>query len=56
MTIDTNTVVSMTEANQSFPKVTHTADEIEDNTKAEVLASASKLMDFYDDAFKELSK
>ena len=80
MTIDTNTVVSMTEANQNFSKVTRIADQygravvfknntprylviqfaiadqVEDAAKSEVLASASKLMDLYDDAFKELAK
>ena len=80
MIIDTNTVVSMTEANQNFSKVTRIADQygravifknnaprylviqfaiadqIEDATKSDVLASASKMMDLYDDAFKELAK
>ncbi len=80
MTIDTNTVVSMTEANQNFSKVTRIADQygravvfknnaprylviqfaiadqVEDAAKSEVLASASKIMDLYDDAFKELAK
>ncbi len=80
MTIDTKTVVSMTEANQNFSKVTRIADQygravvfknnaprylviqfaiadqVEDAAKSEVLASASKLMDLYDDAFKELAK
>ncbi len=80
MTIDTKTVVSMTEANQNFSKVTRIADQygravifknnaprylviqfaiadqVEDAAKSEVLASASKLMDLYDDAFKELTK
>ena len=79
MTIDTNTVVSMTEANQNFSKVTRIADQygravvfknnaprylviqfaiadqVEDAAKSEVLASASKMMDLYDDAFKELA-
>ena len=80
MTIDTNTVVSMTAANQNFSKVTRIADQygravvfknnaprylviqfaiadqVEDAAKSEVLASASKIMDLYDDAFKELAK
>ena len=80
MNIDTNTVVSMTEANQNFSKVTRIADQygravvfknnaprylviqfaiadqVEDAAKSEVLASASKMMDLYDDAFKELAK
>ena len=80
MTIDTKTVVSMTEANQNFSKVTRIADQygravvfknnvprylviqfaiadqVEDAAKSEVLASASKLMDLYDDAFKALAK
>ncbi len=80
MTIDTNTVVSMTEANQNFSKVTRIADQygravvfknntprylviqfpiadqVEDAAKSDVLASASKMMDLYDEAFKELAK
>ena len=80
MTIYTKTVVSMTEANQNFSKVTRIADQygravvfknnvprylviqfaiadqVEDAAKSEVLASASKLMDLYDDAFKALAK
>lgn len=80
MTIDTNTVVSMTEANQNFSKVTRIADQygravvfknnaprylviqfaiadqIEDAAKSDVLASAGKMMNLYDDAFKELAK
>ncbi len=80
MTIDTNTVVSMTEANQNFSKVTRIADQygravvfknnvprylviqfpiadkVEDATTPEILASAEKMMDLYDDAFKELAK
>ena len=80
MTIDTNTVVSMTEANQNFSKVTRIADQygravvfknnvprylvlqfaiadqIVDAAKSDALASASKIMDLYDDAFKELAK
>ena len=79
MTIDTNTVVSMTDANQNFSKVarivdTHgkavifknnaprylviefpIADKVEAAT-ADVLASSSKMMDLYDDAFRELAK
>ena len=80
MTIDTNTVVSMTDANQNFSKVTRVvdtygravifknntpryliidfpiADKVETASNEDVLASASKLMDLYDDAFKELAK
>jgi antitoxin Phd len=80
MTIDTNTVVSMTEANQNFSKVTRVADQygravifknnvprylliqfpiadkIEEASKNEALASANRMMDLYDDAFKELAK
>ncbi|MCR5468407.1 MAG: type II toxin-antitoxin system Phd/YefM family antitoxin [Lachnospiraceae bacterium] len=80
MTIDTNTVVSMTEANQNFSKVTKVvdkygravvfknnvprylvidfsiADKAENATNEDVLASSSKLMDMYDEAFKELTK
>ena len=80
MTIDTNTVVSMTEANQNFSKVTRVVDkygkavifknnaprylilefprenQFETASKEEVLASSSKLMDKYDNAFKELAK
>ena len=80
MTIDTNTVVSMTEANQNFSKVTRIADrygravvfknnvprylvvqftiadEVEDAAKSDVLASASKMMELYDEAFKKLAK
>ena len=80
MTIDTNTVVSMTEANQDFSKVINIvdrygravvlkdnaprylviqfaiADEVEDASEAEALASAAKMMDLYDDAFKELAR
>ena len=80
MTIDTNTVVSMTEANQNFSKVTRItdqygravvfknnvprylvipfaiADQVEASAKSDALASASKMMDLYDDAFKELAK
>ena len=80
MTIDTNTVVSMTEASQDFSKVISIvdrygravvlkdnaprylviqfaiADEVEDASEAEALASAAKMMDLYDDAFKELAR
>lgn len=80
MTIDTNTVVSMTEANQNFSKVTRIADQygravvfknnaprylviqfaiadqVEEAAKSDVLASASKMMALYDDAFRELAK
>ena len=82
MTIDTNTntVVSMTEANQNFSKVTRVVDkygkavifknnaprylilefpqenQFETASKEEILASSSKLMDKYDNAFKELAK
>ena len=80
MTIDTNTVVSMTEASQDFSKVINIvdrygravvlkdnvprylviqfaiADEVEDASEAEALASAAKMMDLYDDAFKELAR
>ncbi len=80
MTIDTNTVVSMTDANQNFSKVarivdTHgkavifknnaprylviefpIADKVEAAATADVLASSSKMMDLYDDAFRELAK
>ena len=80
MQIDTNTVVSMTEANQNFSKVARVvdkhgkavifknntprylvidfsiADSIEHASTEELLASSSKLMDLYDDAFKELTK
>ena len=80
MTIDTNTVVSMTEANQNFSKVTRIADQygravifknnvprylvvqfaiadkVEDAVKSDVLASADKMMDIYDEAFKKLAQ
>jgi antitoxin Phd len=80
MTIDTNTVVSMTDANQNFSKVTkivdkygraivfknnaprylvidfQAADNSETASDEDVLASSCKLMDKYDDAFKELAK
>ena len=80
MTIDTNTVVSMTEASQDFSKVINIvdrygravvlkdnaprylviqfaiADEVEDASEAEALASAARMMDLYDDAFRELAR
>ena len=80
MTIDTNTVVSMTDANQNFSKVTRVvdnygravifknnapryiviefsiADKVETASTKDVLASSSKMMSLYDDAFKELAK
>ena len=80
MTIDTNTVVSMTDANQNFSKVTRVvdnygravifknnapryiviefsiADKVEAASTEDVLASSSKMMSLYDDAFKELAK
>ena len=80
MTIDTNTVVSMTDANQNFSKVTRVvdnygravifknnapryiviefsiADKVETASTEDVLASSSKMMSLYDDAFRELAK
>ena len=80
MMIDTSTVVSMTDANQNFSKVTRIvdqkgravifknnapkylviefsiADQVAAATDDEVLASSSKMMDLYDDAFRELAK
>ena len=80
MTIDTSSVVSMTEANQNFSKVTRIADQygravvfknntprylvipfpiadqIEDASRSDALASAGRMMDLYDDAFQELAK
>lgn len=80
MTIDTNTVVSMTEANQNFSKVARVVDKygqavvfknnaprylvidfskaekLEDAATDDVMASANKMMDLYDEAFKELAK
>lgn len=80
MTIDTNTVVSMSEANQNFSKVTRivdqygravvfknnaprylviqfaVADQVEDAANSDALASATKMMNLYDDAFKELAR
>ena len=80
MIIDTNTVVSMTDANQNFSKVARVvdnygravifknnaprylvigfsiADKVETASNEDVLASSSKMMDLYDDAFRELAK
>ena len=80
MTIDTNTVVSMTEANQNFSKVARVVDKygqavvfknnaprylvidfskaekLEDAATDDVISSADKMMDLYDEAFKELAK
>ena len=80
MTIDTNTVVCMTEANQNFSKVARVVDKygqavvfknnaprylvidfskaekLEDAATDDVIASANKMMDLYDEAFKELAK
>ena len=80
MTIDTNTVVSMTDANQNFSKVTRIVDKygravvfknntprylvidfsiannVETASTEDVLASSGRIMDLYDDAFKELAK
>lgn len=80
MTIDTNTVVSMTDANQNFSKVARVvdkfgravifknnapryvviefsiADKVETASTEDVLASSSKMMSLYDDAFRELAK
>lgn len=80
MQIDTNTVISMTEANQNFSKVARMvdqygravvfknnvprylvidfaiADKVETASNADVLASSDKIMDKYDDAFRELAK
>ena len=80
MTIDTNTVVSMTEANQNFSRVARIADQygravvfknnaprylvvrfdaadmIEGAAQSDALASADKMMDLYDGAFRELAK
>lgn len=79
MTIDTNTVVSMTDANQNFSKVARVvdtygravifknnapryividfsvADKLVTAATEDVVASSSKMMDMYDEAFKELS-
>lgn len=80
MKIDTNTVVSMTEANQNFSKVARLVDQygrvvvfknnaprylVIDFSLAEqtsvvsdddVLLSAARIMDQFDDAFQELAK
>lgn len=80
MLIDTNTVVSMTDANQNFSKVTRVvdthgravifknnvpryiviefsiADKVETASNEDVLASSHKMMDKFDEAFKELAK
>ena len=80
MTIDTKTVVSMTDANQNFSKVARVvdsygravifknnvprylviefavADKLETASSSDVLASSSKMMELYDDAFRELAK
>lgn len=80
MMIDTNTVVSMTEANQNFSKVSRIVDEygravifknnaprylviqfvdtdkVSNASVPDALASAERMMDRYDDAFRELAK
>lgn len=80
MQIDTKTVVSMTEANQNFSKVTRLvdqygqavvfknnapkyliidfslADQMTFALNTDVLSSAGKMMDQFDDTFKELAK
>jgi len=81
MKIDTDTVVSMTDANQNFSKVVRVVDTygqaviFKNNaprylvinfpvaervtataTTEEVLSVASKFMNMYDEAFKELAK
>ncbi len=62
MRIDTGTAISMTEAQQNFSKVTSLVDrlgQVEENRVAfdhEVRISSMKLMEKFDDAFKELSK
>ena len=81
MKIDTDTVVSMTDANQNFSKVVRVVDTygravifknnvpryividfptveqvVSTATTEEVLSIASKFMDMYDEAFKELAK
>ncbi len=80
MQIDTKTVVSMTEANQNFSKVTRLVDRygqavvFKNNTpkyliidfsladqmsialNMDVLASADKMMNQYDDTLRELAK
>ena len=81
MKIDTDTVVSMTDANQNFSKVVRVVDKygravifknnaprylvidfptseqgVSTARTEEVLYAASKFMDMYDEAFKELAK
>ena len=80
MLIDTEYIVSMTEANQNFSKVARVVDKygqavvfknnaprylvidfskaekLEDAATDDVMASANKMMDLYDEAFKELAK
>ena len=80
MQIDTNTVVSMTEANQNFSKVARLVDQygravvfknnaprylVLDFAAAEkmsmapdedVLAVSKRIMEHYDEAFRELAK
>ncbi|MBR6404784.1 MAG: type II toxin-antitoxin system Phd/YefM family antitoxin [Lachnospiraceae bacterium] len=80
MQIDTKTVVSMTEANQNFSKVTRLvdrygqavvfknnspkyliidfslADQMSFALNMDVLASADKMMNQYDDTLRELAK
>lgn len=80
MQIDSNTIVSMTEANQNFSKVARLVDQygravvfknnaprylvidfaavdkISFASDLDVIASAEKLMDQFDDAFQELAK
>ena len=80
MTINTNNIVSATEANQNFSKVARVVDKygqavvfknnaprylvidfskaekLEDAATDDVMASANKMMDLYDEAFKELAK
>ena len=80
MNIDTNTVVSMTDANQNFSKVSRIVDEygsavifknnaprylviqfpvvdkLEDVSTVEALASSEKMMNFYNETFRELAK
>ena len=80
MKIDTNTVVSMTDANQNFSKVTRIVEQygravvfknnmpkyliidfnlvnkMETASDEDVLASSSRMMNRFDDAFKELAK
>ena len=80
MKIDTNIVVSMTDANQNFSKVTRIVEQygravvfknnmpkyliidfnlvnkMETASDEDVLASSSRMMNRFDDAFKELAK